>query len=579
MHPQLIAIDVAGRPVVLGSYGVLLCAALALAAGSLLFAARVARLELGAAITATGTAVGSGLVGALVLHGALTWLERGSLSFALAQPGLSSFGALLGGGAGFVVCARRLGLPSLAILDRALPGLALAQALARVGCLLGGCCFGRPWHGALALDYGRALSPAAQLGVPRHPLPLYEAGALVLIALALAVARDQAPTAVPAGRRSAWFLAGYACLRVALDALRDPAAGGAAPGQMLSATQGLALGVLFAALAWLLGSSALLRSTNEVQTAAMPEVSLRLVVATRRRFAAALHCSPRPVRWLAGACLLAACAAAWGVAAQGSRAFGALVQGSDDAPLIRAGAFEMGSDSDDVQFAVELCRAYTDDHDACQPEVFADEQPRHSVWVGAYRLDRTEVSRRAYQRCVQNGVCTPPRVADLDARVALPEHPVTGISWLEAQHYCAWLGGRLPSEAEWERAARGSSARRFPWGASWNARVANHGVQGPGGEQPDGFLHAAPVGAFPDGKSPYGMLNMAGNVWEMTGDRYDHEYYARSERVAPRGPSTGNERVIRGGSWRSVPHLLRVTQRAALAENEARPDVGFRCAY
>lgn len=546
MHPQLIALELAGHPLIIGSYGVLLCSALGLAAFALLRAALADGHELGAAISATGTAVGAGLLGAVLLHGTVVGIERGSCAFALQHPGMSLFGALLGGGAGFALCARALGLPGLVILDRALPGLALAQAVARVGCLLGGCCFGREWHGPLALDYG----------VPRHPLPLYEAGAVLL--LAIAFARWRPTTAVPAGRRSALYVAAYACVRIAFDVLRDPAAGGAAPGQLASSGQALALGVLLAAVGWV--GRGLRRGVGAVQSA-----SMRLPRD---------HNSVRSS--LAAACVLAACAAAWGVAAQSSRA---LVQGSDDAPLIRAGAFEMGSDADDVQFAVNLCRAFTDDVDACQPEVFTDEQPRHHVWVGAYRLDRTEVSRRAYLRCVQNGVCTPPRVADLDARVALPEHPVTGVSWFDAQRYCEWLGGRLPSEAEWERAARGSSSRRFPWGVEWNARVANHGVAGPGGEQPDGFLHAAPVDAFPDGKSPYGMLNMAGNVWEMTADRYDHEYYARSERVAPRGPATGNERVIRGGSWRSVPHLLRVTQRAALAENEARPDVGFRCAY
>jgi formylglycine-generating enzyme required for sulfatase activity/prolipoprotein diacylglyceryltransferase len=566
MHPQLIALELAGHPLIIGSYGSLLCVALALAAASLLRAALAGGYELGAAISAAGTAVGAGLLGAVLVHGVVVWIDGGELAVALQHPGLSLFGALLGGGVGFALCARALGLPGLALLDRALPGLALAQAVARLGCLLGGCCFGREWHGPLALHYGLLH------GVPRHPLPLYEAGAVLL--LALGFARWTSATAVPAGRRSAAYVAAYACVRIALDVLRDPAAGGAAPGCLLSAGQALASWVLVAAAAWL-GAGAL--SCSVIAPALRGGASLRRALDAVQSAAMAVYRSHAPARrWLAAACVLAACAAAWSVAAQSSRA---LVQGSDDAPLIRAGAFEMGSDADDVQFAVNLCRAYTDDVDACQPEVFTDEQPRHHVWVGAYRIDRTEVSRRAYLRCVQNGVCMPPRVADLDARVALPEHPVTGVTWSDAQRYCEWLGGRLPSEAEWERAARGSSARRFPWGSSWNARVANHGVAGPGGEQPDGFLHAAPVDAFPDGKSPYGMLNMAGNVWEMTADRYDHEYYARSERVAPRGPATGNERVIRGGSWRSVPHLLRVTQRAALAENEARPDVGFRCAY
>ncbi|HMI94391.1 MAG TPA: formylglycine-generating enzyme family protein, partial [Polyangiales bacterium] len=365
-------------------------------------------------------------------------------------------------------------------------------------------------------------------------------------------ARFRAASAVPASSRRLWrYLALYALLRLMLDALRVPAAGGAASAGGLGSSQIVALAVLVGALFAL----ALLR--------------LRASEPSAR------------ARTIAGAVLLLAAfvVAGWTVVGASAQSVLALRPSADDAPLIRAGAFVMGSDSADIEAALALCRAHTDDDDGCQPEVFSDEQPRHRVWLGAYRLDRTEVSRRAYQRCVQAGLCRPPRVVDLDARMALPDHPVTGVTFGEAQRYCGWLGGRLPSEAEWERAARGSAALRFPWGSVWNSRVANHGTIGPGGEQPDGFLHAAPVTAFADGKSPYGMLNMAGNVWELTADRYAHDYYARSERVAPRGASEGSERVIRGGSWRSVPHLLRATQRGALAEHESRPDVGFRCAY
>jgi formylglycine-generating enzyme required for sulfatase activity len=473
------------------------------------------------------------------------------------------FGALLGGGAGLWLAGRTLGFDALALADRVVPALALAQAAARLGCFLGGCCFGREWHGAWTFA---AFGTTAELVVERHPLVLYEACALFAIALLLAGERRRhtlrsghasparTQTAVPAGGQHALgYLALYAALRLGLDGLRerDPAQGGADVVHALGPSQLVALAVLAGA---------------------------GLVLAARRRpRSARMKSAPR----IASAVLLLAgfCAAAWMVVGASAQDVVQLVPRSDDAPLVRAGAFDMGSDAEDVEAALVLCRAYTEDDDGCQAEVLSDEQPRHRVWLGAYRLDRMEVSRRAYQRCVQAGVCRPPRVADLDARMALPDHPVTGVTFGEAQRYCAWLGGRLPTEAEWERAARGHGSRRFPWGAVWNSRVANHGTIGPGGEQPDGFLHAAPVSAFPDGRSPYGMLNMAGNVWELTADRYAHDYYARSERVAPRGASEGNERVIRGGSWRSVPHLLRVTQRGALAEHESRPDVGFRCAF
>jgi formylglycine-generating enzyme required for sulfatase activity len=530
MHPELIAFELLGQPVVIGSYGVLLSATIALAACGLLRAAHQAGVELGVAISAAGTAVCAGLAGALVLNAMVAAIERGSF----AAPGLSMFGGLLGGGAGLWLAGRAFGFAALPLADRMVPAVALAQAVARLGCFLGGCCFGSEWHGAWTVAAG---GTAAELVVERHPVALYEAFALA--GLAWLFARGKG--AVPAGQRALGFLALYALLRLVLDGLRDAEAG---------ASQLVALAVLVGAL---------------------------FALARSRRSAAMM---PR-TRTIASVGLLLACfgAAAWTVVGASAQAVLALAPRADDAPLIRAGVFEMGSDADDVDAALVLCRAHTDDDDACQTEVFSDEQPRHRVWLGTYRLDRAEVSRRAYQRCVQAGVCKPPRVTDLDARMALPNHPVSGVTFGEAQRYCAWLGGRLPSEAEWERAARGSDTRRFPWGGHWNSRVANHGSMGPGGVQPDGFLHAAPVMAFPDGKSAYGMLNMAGNVWELTADRYAHDYYARSERVAPRGASEGSERVIRGGSWRSVPHLLRVTQRGALAEHESRPDVGFRCAY
>ncbi|MFI5307653.1 MAG: formylglycine-generating enzyme family protein [Polyangiales bacterium] len=251
------------------------------------------------------------------------------------------------------------------------------------------------------------------------------------------------------------------------------------------------------------------------------------------------------------------------------------------APRVPAGWLEMGSDAADVAFAVASCAASASGEEAslCRPELFADEQPRHRVYIGAFRIDRTEVSQRDYRRCVEHGACPPARVSDLDARLGQLDQPVVGVTVAEASRYCAWAGGRLPTEAEWERAARADDSRRFPWGRYWNDRIANHGA---GADRPsvkDGYEFAAPVTALADGKSAFGVLNLAGNVWELTADRYAPDAYAKSERIDPRGPSAGDQQVIRGGSWRSPPYTLRVTQRAAIKRDDSRPDVGFRCAY
>jgi formylglycine-generating enzyme required for sulfatase activity len=169
--------------------------------------------------------------------------------------------------------------------------------------------------------------------------------------------------------------------------------------------------------------------------------------------------------------------------------------------------------------------------------------------------------------------------SESDARVGLPEHPVVQLSWQDARTYCRWAGGELPTEAEWEYAARGTSRRPFPWGQLWNSRLANHGEAESAEGAIDGYRYAAPVDAFPDGKSFFGLRNMAGNVWEFVLDRYAGPYSTQENRVDPEGPRTGTDRVIRGGSWRSPAHALRVSFRAHVPDGETRPDVGMRCVY
>jgi formylglycine-generating enzyme len=252
---------------------------------------------------------------------------------------------------------------------------------------------------------------------------------------------------------------------------------------------------------------------------------------------------------------------------------------------IDAGHFNMGSDDVAIERAIATCLLAPPSSGACSAELFADEHAAREVYLSTFTIDRLEVSNQGYQRCVGAGACSPSGLSDSDVRVGQPEQPVAGVSYGDAQRYCAWVSGRLPTEAEWERAARGDSARNFPWGLVWNARLANHGAADGGESELDGHRFAAPVDAYADGRSFHGLLNMAGNVAELVADRYgaydDESAVKESQRaeVDPQGPSRGAERVVRGGSWRTPPQALRVTARARIAEQARQPDVGFRCAY
>lgn len=249
-----------------------------------------------------------------------------------------------------------------------------------------------------------------------------------------------------------------------------------------------------------------------------------------------------------------------------------------DRVRIGSARFHMGSDDDAIARAVSACLLSPPSSGRCRTDLFSDEKPDHDVYLSAFSIDRLEVSNQAYLRCVSAGACSPSGSSERDPRVGRPEHPVASITWREADAYCRWVQGTLPTEAQWERAARGDSARTYPWGQLWNTHLANHGESDDGESEVDGYRFAAPVDAFGDGRSFYGLQNMAGNVWEFVADRYG-AYEAQASAVEPVGPPSGSERVIRGGSWRSPPHTLRVSARARLSETERRADVGFRCAY
>ncbi len=193
-----------------------------------------------------------------------------------------------------------------------------------------------------------------------------------------------------------------------------------------------------------------------------------------------------------------------------------------------------------------------------------DERPvRHQV-LPAFSIDRTEVTRMAYAACVGAHHCkpVPPHLAG--APGADGNLPVTGVSWFDARDFCAFASGRLPTEAEWEKAARGTDGREFPWGAEASCDRANWGNfdgEGPCSGQNPGF--PVVTGRYPDGASPYGALDMAGNVWEWVVDRYDED---------------PKRRVVRGGSCCSYFVPPRASNRNAWAPEYRDLDLGFRCA-
>ncbi|NWF64480.1 MAG: formylglycine-generating enzyme family protein [Chloroflexi bacterium] len=227
------------------------------------------------------------------------------------------------------------------------------------------------------------------------------------------------------------------------------------------------------------------------------------------------------------------------------------------------------------------------------PDVDRDEEPPHNVTMKGFWMDKLEVTNAMYTLCVQAGACEPPQTFKSQNRESYfnnPEfndYPVVYVTWLQAETYCTWAGRRLPTEAEWEYAARGNDYRTYPWGddrpdssrGNFNYFVGD----------------TTRVGDYPAGASPFGILDMAGNVAEWVADYYDGNYYSQGVTSNPTGPGARSEyfnRVVRGGTFQDAFKDVRVANRASVRGSnpqaddiysedylgEFSPKIGFRCA-
>ncbi len=209
-------------------------------------------------------------------------------------------------------------------------------------------------------------------------------------------------------------------------------------------------------------------------------------------------------------------------------------------------------------------------------EPYLDEEPIHKVYISAFWIDQTEVTNRSYAHCVEDEACQPPKRATSFTRKAYygntfyDTYPVIYVDWNEADSYCKWAGRGLPTEAEWEKAARGTDQRIYPWGNHLpDTDLLNYNFD---------FGDTSVAMNFLSSASPYGVLNMAGNVSEWVADWYDSHYYSQSPAQDPSGPASGKYRVVRGGSWPDNRNLVRAALRLYYEPDSAFFNLGFRCA-
>jgi formylglycine-generating enzyme required for sulfatase activity len=201
-----------------------------------------------------------------------------------------------------------------------------------------------------------------------------------------------------------------------------------------------------------------------------------------------------------------------------------------------------------------------------------DMRPMHRVYVSTYWLDQHEVTNRQYRQCMESGGCAAPKDHAAYEDAARADHPVTNVTWTQARNYCGWRGKRLPTEAEWEKGARGIDARLYPWGNSDEAVKARSRPSEP---TKNGTV---PVGTIDFARSPYGVADLVMNVSEWVNDWYAEDFYRSSPSRDPQGPARGGFKVLRGGEPSNRPLELRASYRGWDDMSYWGPSVGFRCA-
>lgn len=278
-----------------------------------------------------------------------------------------------------------------------------------------------------------------------------------------------------------------------------------------------------------------------------------------------------------------------------------------EAVEVPAGSFSMGVDPDGLERFSEACEAMTSGMTGGnQAQIMLcgglleqlQGMAMRTVFVSRFAIGRREVSAAEYRACVAAGGCPLDPLVAGDERYIRDDWPLVNVTWWEAQEYCRWRGGRLPTEAEWERAARGDDTRAWPWGDVLRPDDFNHGKLTPQAVRPvatwlellgdaddsDGFRYLAPVGSYPWGRGPYGTLDQAGNAAEWVHDAWSQTGYEKLPAANPvREPALFDPRVVRGGSWRQTPISGRVDGRELFGDenlpNTRSAYIGFRCAW